>query len=311
VVAGHAADLWGVVLITVGVLAAFALYGDALGPAGHGVRTVTGDLLGWGRFLVPPVSVAIGVLLIAGRRDPDSGTAPPRREPARALLGGTLTLLAVAGLAALAGGSPRIGATTAALSSAGGWLGALVGDPLRSGLGGFGAATVLVALLVVAMVLFTGVSVRTAAHGVAVAGRWVFDVARGDPAERAERRHLGPELRDEPTDPFGRAVSGGGSAATGPDPDMGVVPEVALPVTAAIELGPDPVADPPAPPALPVEATRPGKGDQLEMKLGPTVGEWRLPPANLLKRLKPHAVDEREIDAAGGARGDGVAGGGV
>src|SRR6202043_59226 len=36
-------------------------------------------------------------------------------------------------------------------------------------------------------------------------------------------------------------------------------------------------------------------------KLGPTVGDWRLPPANLLKRAKPQAIDEKEVDAAGSA----------
>ena len=37
------------------------------------------------------------------------------------------------------------------------------------------------------------------------------------------------------------------------------------------------------------------------MKLGPAVGDWRLPPANLLKRAKPQAVDEQEVDAGGAA----------
>ena len=37
------------------------------------------------------------------------------------------------------------------------------------------------------------------------------------------------------------------------------------------------------------------------MKLGPTVGDWRLPPATLLKHAKPHTVDEREVDAGGAA----------
>ncbi len=92
--------------------------------------------------------------------------AAPRPEPARAVIGATLTLLATAGLASLAGGSPALHDPTAHLSSAGGWVGALVGNPLRAALGGFGAVTVLVALLVVAMVLFTGVSVSSAAGGV-------------------------------------------------------------------------------------------------------------------------------------------------
>ncbi len=52
---------------------------------------------------------------------------------------------------------------------------------------------------------------------------------------------------------------------------------------------------------LPEAATQPGSGSQLEMKLGPTVGDWQLPPANILKRAKPQAVDERAVDAAGAA----------
>ena len=66
VVASHATDLWGVVLVTVGVLAAVAFYGGShsLGPAGHWGRVGMGDLLGWGRFLVPLVAVAMGLLLM-------------------------------------------------------------------------------------------------------------------------------------------------------------------------------------------------------------------------------------------------------
>jgi S-DNA-T family DNA segregation ATPase FtsK/SpoIIIE len=301
VVADHAADVWGVVLVTVGLLSMLALYADALGPVGHGTRRVLGDLLGWGRFLVPVVVVAVGVRLVAGRSHDEDPV--PRRDPSRAVLGGGLTQLSIAGLAALAGGSPRLGASTASLSSAGGWIGAVVGNPLRAGLGGFGAATVLLAIMVVALVLFTGVSVRTAAHGVSLAARWAFDVARGGPEGR--RRPAAAAVEDEhPTDPFGRAVGGDPTLvnAEGPDPDMGVVPEVALPVTADTQV--DLVtgsAGPPDPGNLPDAAVRAGKGSQLEMKLGPGAGGWRLPPPGLLKRLKPQAVDEREVDAGGTA----------
>ncbi len=291
------------VLVTVGVLAALALYGDALGPVGHGTRLVAGDLLGWGRFLVPAVAVVTGVLLIAGPRDTEGPEG--RREPVRALLGGTLLLLAVAGLAALAGGAPGVGASTAKLSAAGGWVGALVADPLHAGLGGFGAATVLVAVIVVALVLLTGVSLRQAAHGVAVACRWALDAARGGADGGSTGADGGP-----PTDPFGRAVPGPAAVVAGPDPDMGPVPEVALPTT-AVDLDPVPDPGPPDPSVLPEEATRAGTGAQLEMKLGPSVGEWRLPPANSLKRLKPQAVDEREVDAGGAALVEALAAHGV
>lgn len=305
VVAAHAADVWGVVLVTAGLLSVLAIYADALGPVGHGARHVLGDLLGWGRFLVPVVAVAVGVRLIAGRNSEES---VPGRDPSRAVLGGTLTLFATAGLAALAGGSPRIGASTASLSSAGGWVGAVIGNPLRAGLGGFGAATVLLAVMVVAMVLFTGVSVMTAAHGVSVAARWAFDVARGGPEGRSGRVEADAD-DDQLTDPFGRAISGGdeaeandGIATRNPDPGMGVVPQVALPVTADSVLDPmEGSGGPPDVATLPEAATKAGKASQLEMKLGPGAGGWRLPPPTLLKRLKPQAVDEREVDAGGTA----------
>jgi S-DNA-T family DNA segregation ATPase FtsK/SpoIIIE len=304
VVAAHGADVWGVVLVTAGLLAVLAMYADALGPVGQGARHVLGDLLGWGRFLVPVVAVAVGVRLIAGRNLEEP---VPGRDPSRAVLGGTLTLLATAGLAGLAGGSPRLGASTASLSSAGGWVGAVIGNPLRAGLGGFGAATVLIAVMVLAMVLFTGVSVKTAAHGVSVAARWAFDVARGGPGGRSGR--VEADANDgQPTDPFGRAISSGdeaegneGIATRNPDPEMGVVPRVALPVTADSVLDPDGSGGPPNVATLPEAATKAGKASQLEMKLGPGAGGWRLPPLTLLKRLKPQAVDEREVDAGGTA----------
>ncbi len=206
VVASHATDLWGVVLVTVGILAAVAFYGGShsLGPAGHGARVAVGDLLGWGRFLVPLVAVAMGLLLLVGYRvgDDETRTTP---EPARAVIGAALGLLAVAGLAGLAGGSPGLRSSTALLSSAGGWLGALVGNPLRSGLGGFGATVVLVALAVVAMVLFTGVSIRAATGGIVGAVRWSAAMARDrtglDDDEEVEEEF---DEEDEPTDPFGR-----------------------------------------------------------------------------------------------------------
>ena len=282
--AGHSTDLWGVVLVTVGVLAALAFYADSLNPAGHDARLFVGDLLGWGRFLVPPVAVAVGLRLLIGRGDEEEHTS---REPARAVVGATLALLGVAGLAGLAGGSPLLGASTERLADAGGWVGAVIGDPLRAALGGFGAATVLVALVVVALVLFTGVSIRAAAGAIARMARWAVEAARG------RTGGTGADAAEEtghPTDPFGRAVAVGGGAQ----------PVLAVPVVDPVVADPVvEVPEPAEPVLLPAPATRPGKGEQLEMKLGPAIGDWRLPPSNLLKRAKPQAVDEHEVDAAG------------
>jgi len=286
---GHAADLWGVVLVTVGALTVVAFYARSLGPAGRGARLAAGDLLGEGRYLLPLVLIAVGVRLMVGQGESDDDH--PRREPARAVIGGTLTLLAVAGFAGLAGGSPPLRSTTAELSAAGGWVGALVADPLGSALGGFGAVTVLVAVLLVALLLFTGVSVRTAASGVARAVRWAAAVANGARA--------GEETGDEPepTDPFGRAVAGSTQPPLEPQPPLdaldgdtdGAAPDgPQTPVEAEAVVPPD-------------TAIRQGSGGQLEMRPGPAVGDWHLPPDTLLKRAKAQVIDEHEVDAAGAA----------
>ena len=306
VAAGHATDLWGVVLVTLGVLCAVAFYGGSLGPAGRYARLGVGDLLGWGRFLVPIVLVAVGVRMLMGRGDDGADEARPRREPARAVIGGTLLLLAVSGLAALAGGSPTLGATTSALSSAGGWVGAVIADPLGHALGGFGAAVVLVVVAAVALLIFTGVSVRSVASAVSRAARWLVGLARGDRA--GDALDDGPGGRDEPTDPFGRALAegrqpsmaavadvAGGDAGTAVDPDAD--PGTAVDPNAA-HGGVD---DDLEPVVLPEAATKPGKGEQLELRMGAPLGDWKLPPANLLKRAKAQVIDETEVDAAGAA----------
>ena len=310
VAAGHATDLWGVGLVTLGVLCGVAFYGGSLGPVGHAARVSMGDLLGWGRFLLPPILIAVGVRMLMGRGDDaaadpsptrrraDAGVERVRREPARAVIGGTLVLLSVSGLAALAGGSPALRASTKELSAAGGWVGAAVANPIGHGLGGFGAAVVLTVIAAVGILVFTGVSVRSAAAGAARAVRWLVGAARGDRAGVAEEESVG-----EPTDPFGRALAEGrqpSMAAVAPDGvPLDAIGEPGVAVDPSGEDGADDVDLEPI--VLPVAATKPGKGEQLEMRMGPPVGDWRLPPANLLKRAKAQVIDETEVDAAGAA----------
>jgi len=298
VVATHATDLWGVVLVTVGVLTAVAFYGGShsLGPAGHWARVAMGDLLGWGRFLVPLVAVAMGLLLLVGYRVGDDETRSTP-EPARAVIGAFLALVSVAGLASLGGGSPRLGASTDLLSSAGGWIGALIGNPLRSALGGFGATIVLVAVAVVAMVLFTGVSVRSATGGMVGMVRWTAAVVRERTATDEDEDDLDEEelSEDEPTDPFGRRV--GPSEPLLLEDDEEYDEEYDEEETEEEEEEEEEELEP----ALATPTVRSIQGTQLEMKLGPSVGDWHLPPANLLKRAKAQVVDERAVEAAGGS----------
>ena len=86
VLEGHVEDVWGIGLVTVGILGALGALRQRPGPGrATGCATASGMVLGVGRFLVPPAFAAAGVMLIAGR---------PRHEPARAGVG----LALVAGL---------------------------------------------------------------------------------------------------------------------------------------------------------------------------------------------------------------------
>ncbi len=296
-VADHAADIWGVVLVTIGVLAAVSFYGGSNAPVSHGARVGVGDLLGWGRFLVPPIALVVGVLSFLGHRDPERA-GRSAGEPARAVLGGVLSLLSVAGLASLAGGSPAFDTSTVRLSAAGGILGALTGDPLRAGLGGFGAAVVLLAVLVIALLLLTGASVRSVGRALVTAVRWAATVAGGGPGRSPEG-----DCDDPPTDPFGSPVPTG-EAGDRIEPVLDDVAPESDPVDDHRAAGRDAerVGEGPVTAPHPTgEGIGAPPGAQLELKLGPAVGEWRLPPADLLKRARPQTVDEREIASAGSA----------
>jgi len=164
--------------VAVGVLAVLALYVGALGPAGRQVRHVTGIVVGVGRFLLPVLLVGAGARLAARRQ---------RQRPARMTIGAVVSLVAVTGLAGLAGGAPGLSASDGRLAGAGGWAGALVADPLRSGLTSWGAGVVFVAVLAIGLVLLTGITLDQAGQAVVGAGQAAGRVLRS----KAERRAAG------------------------------------------------------------------------------------------------------------------------
>ncbi|HEX9546705.1 MAG TPA: hypothetical protein VF942_05165, partial [Acidimicrobiales bacterium] len=63
----QADDVWGVIFLALAILAASAIYLDLAGPAGQAAREGTGDILGWGRLLVPPMLALVGATLVGGR----------------------------------------------------------------------------------------------------------------------------------------------------------------------------------------------------------------------------------------------------
>jgi S-DNA-T family DNA segregation ATPase FtsK/SpoIIIE len=298
VLADHAEDLWALALATVGVLLAIALYAGSLGPVGHGARQALGEVLGVGRFLVPVGCVGGAALLVAGR---------PRYEPARAVLGLVLGLAAVSGLADLAGGSPHLSSPAARLSGAGGWLGVAAAAPLRDGLGGWGAAVVLVAVALLAVVLFTGTSVRAvvaAVAGVAATSWRAISLRRA----KATDTDAGTADTGIGTD-TGAPGSDDGALPAEADDDMAGATAPSSP-PAGVETGPAPSegGEPGTASAEELAEARRrqapaavGRGDQLALELSGPHGEWRLPPLKMLSRSRPQELDRGEVGAAGRA----------
>jgi S-DNA-T family DNA segregation ATPase FtsK/SpoIIIE len=297
----HAEDVWGIVLLTTAVLGALALYGDALGPVGQGLRHGLGSFLGVGRFVVPLGCAGAGVILVVG---------PFQQEKVRVGIGLVLTVISVSGLADIAGGAPRLTASSATLAGAGGWVGIAAGGPLRHGIGGWGASVVLIAVLILALVLFTGVTLRRAATAVAQGASDLW-------------RALVPEVDEDESDVTGAE----GQAPRHPVPAAPELFDVALSTApadpaekASVEKAvaePDPAAalahdDDPAPlSTVGGRVAVKGAGDELEVDLGMPAGEWRLPPPRSLSRSKQQQLDHAEVAVAGRALVDALAAHGV
>ncbi|HEY1445300.1 MAG TPA: DNA translocase FtsK 4TM domain-containing protein [Acidimicrobiales bacterium] len=282
----QARDLWAVALITLGILLALALWGSQLGPVGSGTDTAFALLAGWVRRLLPLIALGAGVALLVDRKprardDEDRDDEALGADPWRLAVGTVLGLLGVCGLAELAKHTPSF-SNSNALKGAGGYLGALAGRPLHAGLGTAGAAVLLVAVALVAILIATGVSIASAARATrraAVAsGHTAAALWRGKPLV-VMPDHDGSEM-EEPASPVPPPTVGEADAPDGPDmePDDS---DIDIPLDP--EPDPEPAID--SAPSVPVSARGPG--------------EWVLPPMSSLVASKKLRLDQRQVDAAG------------
>jgi S-DNA-T family DNA segregation ATPase FtsK/SpoIIIE len=268
---GREHEFAGIGFIVTGVLLGMAIYLDLAGPVGRGVETLVGWFTGLGRFLVPIALISIGIALV------HKGQSLHRF---RLAIGWGLLGLALLGLLHVVRGPDKIMADFDTLGSAGGWVGALVGEPLRSLIASGGAIVVLVACCVGGALLLTGASLRNLLSNTS---KGVGAVAV--PIGRKARTAFGnmSTLRSD------REGSG----------------ELPAPVLYDAALDDDDWEDSPkarkprAPRPLP--PPDPGLVEQSELDLGPGVerGQWTLPPANYLNRSAQHAVNKTEVEARG------------
>jgi len=277
---GREHEFLGVALIGGGLLLGLAVYFGLAGPLGRGIETLLGWIVGLGRFAVPVVLIAVGVAFVRSGRS---------ASPFRLAIGWTLAGASVLGLLHLARGPDRISGGFDALGDAGGWLGALVAEPLRSLIALAGAVVVLLAVGIGGALLITQTSLRTMA---ARTGRGVGSVAR--PLGRAARQAL-RDLSSLSSDRFDDTTT---TTTTTANSTIAVPGQpAALPppsiYDAAAEGGDPsvPTARPrrPEPAAL---ASPPSAGDR-------TVGPWKLPPVSHLHRAGAQTVNRPEVEARG------------
>lgn len=299
---GHGHDVGGIVFVALGVIAALGIYADLTGPLGRAMSTASGGLFGRLSYLVPPVFVIIGGVLLRGPVEHRSGNAGARR-----IVGSVVAVVAVDGILHIAGGRPDWGARVVDLGRAGGYLGATVAEPLAGGLATWGAVLILCALAVISLVLLTGTSLRavavsfetrsrrarnSVARGFAslfrVGGAEVQTEPDGEPVVviAGDTRDAEDGIEDdgfeddgfaddrfeeEPSDDASDALSDG--AGDG---------ETATPNGHAVHV-----------PGAPQEVV------QLAMELAPKARSWKLPARKLLERSVAREIDRERVEELG------------
>ncbi|HEX2784393.1 MAG TPA: DNA translocase FtsK [Ilumatobacteraceae bacterium] len=271
---GREHEFAGIGFIAVGVLLGMAIYLDLAGPLGRGVETVVGWLTGIGRFIVPVALIGVGVALVHKGRSV---------HPFRLAIGWGLLGLSLLGLLHIVRGPEKIMAHFDTLGRAGGWIGALVGEPLRNLLASGGAIVVFVAAGIGGALLLTGGSLRSM---LSQTGRGVGAVAM----------------------PIGRrARVAFGNMSTLKSDRQGGSGEITAPVLYDAALDDDwsePAKQrkPRTPRPLPPPGTiDPGLAEQSELALGPGAqrGQWVLPPAQYLIRSSQQTINKAEVEARG------------
>ena len=316
--AGRGADLTGLFLIVVGVLAALGIYGGTPGPLSRSFDEGFGWIIGVFRYLAPPVIFVSGLVVI--RRGDDPHDLSPRF-----IVGGLAAVFATAGLVHMAGDSPPWGSSTDAFSQAGGVLGLAVGGPLQAMAGVWGALLVLIAVNIGGLVVMTGVSLKSMLDGFAngarpIAGaaakgtrslfvmrsdREVIDLRDSTPSDgsSAPSMHVGGQEVDfvdakgEPVDatieiPVEREPVP--ASPDGPD-DVDEKRERTFAEKKAIFDQESPQAQPEPTVFVPSVAVAP---QQLETELTVTTQDdhtWVLPSMSLLTRSGSQSVDQQAV----------------
>ncbi|NKY18147.1 DNA translocase FtsK [Tsukamurella spumae] len=145
----HSRDGLALALFAVAIILGAAVYFDAGGPVGSFFSTGVRAVVGWFALLVPPLAIALGVIMM---RRPDNPSAHVRHR-----VGGALIVLSFLGLLHIGAGGPS---TFDGRCAAGGYLGYVVGGPLTDGFTAWISVPLLVLVAAFGLLLVSGMTVR-------------------------------------------------------------------------------------------------------------------------------------------------------
>jgi S-DNA-T family DNA segregation ATPase FtsK/SpoIIIE len=280
-----------------GILCALGLWTDLGGPVGDGLANGLGAALGRARAAVPVLCLAFALVLLWPRRPPagdgdadEGGEVVHERQTMRIAIGAALLLVADLGILHLVYGEPAIDGSLDALRRAGGVAGVALAAPLTAATGTVGAGVILGALAVLGLLLVLGLSIRAVASAARAGARRAARAAR-------TRLDVGTIGADAPTGDDASDVSS--PAEPEPEPDAEHAHE---PLRAAVsDVEPEPAHDE-SPVDVPLATVTEPDG-QMAIALGDDgkarVGDWKLPPANVLKRGHGGSADRRLVEEGG------------
>ena len=281
---GRQSEFSAIAFMLLGIIVGLAVYLRLAGPVGRGADTALGSLLGLGRYLLPPVFVAVGVTHLRVDEKPNR---------MKLVLGWGGVVLSALGILHVVKG-PDAFTGVDELGGAGGWLGALLGQTLGSAVGAIAAVLILVAAALGCSLLITSLSLKDTATKISEIFAKLFGGASS--RMRSAAQSLSTLSGDQQVDENEETEY---ENDTDPTPPMFVVEPENQEV-------PTPEVDEPAPvkperkkPTTEIVADEPHTQGQLDTGAAPKKGSWKLPPNSYLTRSGKQAIDQAEVDQRG------------
>ncbi|NQV05698.1 DNA translocase FtsK 4TM domain-containing protein, partial [bacterium] len=174
----HADDLWGIFLVTVGVLVILAFF-DLAGPVGGWITSGLRIAFGVWAYVVAGALVVAGAGLIVSR---------PRTDYGRIASGFIITFFGSLALFHLMTGSLSLSENLDLIKQRGGGAGSLIAFPLHRLLGFWGAFTVLVGITALGVLVLTRTTIREVGMAISAGLKASWGWIRG------RNRRTGPEV---------------------------------------------------------------------------------------------------------------------